>query len=281
MNYIIRSWTILFSEVIWIYFLIAIFTGVEWEQIVFVHPLWWVVAAVTGYACNAILGGRINYILFMFINGLLLIFIVIKNGQIVITEGSIIFTISVSLAVCFTFIRSASFIYKEPTRAQMLMRFEGNVIIYILFSVIFFVNQWENNGFHLAFLFAIFLSLIGMILTLQSNQIDDEEQYVEVHSIGNSRSFNGIISLFFLSITLLCAVLFLPTVRNMLHVAGIASLDMLTRFFKQIYGLIIAFMNLFSSSTTDGELPPQEEVGPIIANEEEHCFFINNFPIFI
>lgn len=264
----------MFSEFIWIYFLIAIFTGVEWDQIVYIYPLWWIIAAIGGYMLNAILGGRINYILLLIINGSILGAITFKNWQIAIQEGSFFYTISTSLAVCFIFIRSASFVYKESTRAQMLLRFEGNVVIYILFSVVFFMNKWDNSGFHLAFLFAIFTSLIGMILTLQREQTDEEEHYVEVHSIGRSGWFTGVISLFFLGITLLCAFLFLPSVRKLLQSIGLASFEGFKRLFEMANGLIVWLMNLIPPSKS-GETAPPSTVGTPVNPEEEEEVLLN------
>ncbi|MCM3716241.1 hypothetical protein [Halalkalibacter oceani] len=222
-----KSLIVLLSEAVWIYYLIVLFTSIEWGSVASFQVSWWLGAAILGYAMTKGLAGRVHYIAVIAIQLPLLLFILWQNWLAAVPQGGWVLGISLSLALLFLYVRSGSFVFFEPKRAHMLRRFEGNIIFYVMFAWIFTYNGWATETFHLLFLASIFLSLLGMVTTLQSDT-QSAGQEVEVRTVGQSRWFHGVLSLFVLSITLLCFVLFLPIIRNGLYALALTGWGWLT-----------------------------------------------------
>ena len=183
---VFKSFIMMFSESIWMYYLIVMFTSVEWNQPIFFDCTWWIVSGALGYTLNALLANKKSHVLLFSANLSVLVFIIIQNWRNVVPQGSWIFGLAVSVGLSVVFIRSSRLITRLPTRYEILRRFEGNVIYYIVFAVVFAVNKWNNEIFHLFFIFAIFSSLIGMILTLQGHEETEGDQKTKIMKVGQS-----------------------------------------------------------------------------------------------
>lgn len=215
----------MFSEVIWIYYTIVMFTSIEWNEPAFFNATWFVIAGIMGYTLNVLLAKRSNHILLFLGNVLVVGLIMIQNWKSVVPEGFWIFGLVVSIGVSFIFIRSTRLVYRLPTRLEILRRFEGSVIYYIIFALIFTTNKWSNNIFHLFFTLAIIGSLMGMVLTLQNHEDVEGNQKTQIIKVGQSGWFAGVVSLLLISIPLLSLTLLLPSINRTLSTFGMGVLE--------------------------------------------------------
>ncbi|NEU29669.1 hypothetical protein GN156_02625 [bacterium LRH843] len=274
MNYISKSFIILFSEAIWIYYVIAMFSSVEMNRAVFVNATWWIVAGIAGYVFNVLLAGKVHYLLLASGNALLLGLFLFQNWNRVDLEGVWILGVILSIAVSFVYVRSASFVYREPTRRQMLHRFEGNVIFYTLLAIVFTSNRWGDELFHITFLSAAFLSLIGMVLTLQHYEKDEGDGTIEVQKVGQSGWFTAVISILLLCVSIVCSLLFLPSIRTALYSVGMGGLGVLKWLSNAALHFISWLISLFPQSEIEGLPPEMTPADPVINGEmiEEPLF---------
>ncbi len=267
-----KSLILLFSEAIWVYYVIAMFASIEMNKPVFVNVTWWCIAAIVGYLFNALLAGKIHYVILLSGNVLFLGGIVFQNIK-AINEGAWLLTVVLSVAVIFVFVRSASFVFRErePNRLQMLQHFEANMIAYAILALIFSTNGWSSEWFHGVFLLAISFTLIGMILTLQNLDQRVEDDEIEVKSVGHSGWFTGVMSGLLLAVALICTLLFLPSIRQALQTVGVSGFQLLKGLGKTVLAWLTWFFGLFTPAETEGPLPemaPPEAMGAEEVGEE-------------
>ncbi|AKL95983.1 hypothetical protein CACET_c25380 [Clostridium aceticum] len=265
-----KSFIMMFSEIIWIYYAIVLFTSVEWRQAAFFDLRWFIVAGITGYVFNRLVAKSRNHV-FLFLGNILAIgFMIVQNWKTVVPEGSWGFGLAVSIGLTLIFARSARLTQKQPTRLEMLRRFEGNIIYYIVFALVFTGNNWRDNTFHLFFIVAIGGSLIGMILTLQSLEDGEGSGKVKVMKVGESGWFAGVVGFLLICIPLFSLILLLPSVNRGLYTlaAGVWERG------KWIALKISSFLNWFFSLFPDSETetiptpPPQQTIIPSEVIEE-------------
>ena len=267
MQRFIKAAIVLFSESIWVYFTLSLFISIEKNETIFVHAMWWFVAGLISYFFNRIIAGKVHYGIILFVNGVLMMFLIYFNWQAAISKAAWGIGIIISIALGFVFVRSAILVYKEPTRLLMLQRFEINIFIYIVIGVIFFLKNWENVFFHPFFLIAIFASLFGMTLTLESHEQTHGKKDVETYRAGNSRGFLSIISLLFTSVIVVCSVMFLPIVREKLQEATFIGLQGITWFFQHVGNFLKWIFSLLDSPESRETLPDMEPEGSISVEE--------------
>jgi len=210
---IYKSFVMIFSEIIWIYYLIVMFTSINLNRVVFFNLNWWLAAGAAGYTLNAVLARKRWRVILFIANIMVLGFLIVQNWRIIVPQGAWKFGLAVSIGLMFIFVRSARLAYKQPTRMEMLQRFEGNVIYYIIFAVVFTLKNWVNETFHIFFIFAIIMSLIGMILTLQSNQGTKENEKIEVLKVGQSVWLIKAVILLLICIPLISLILLIPSIN--------------------------------------------------------------------
>ncbi len=260
MKQFIASAIVLFSESIWIYFVFGLFMSAEWNEPIFVHAVWWLVAGIAGYLINCLFGGKVHYIMTLSLNVFFVIVLIIQNWKASVPEGSWLAGIFFSIAVMYVYVRSASFVYKAATRMQMLQRFECNVFIYVALLFIFTFNNWVNDYFHLAFLGAIFSTLLGMILTLDIHEeIEVENKQIDVQRVGNPSGFIAVITVLFSSVVVISSILFLPAVRDKLQQFAFFGMSGVSWFVHHIWKFFAWLFSLFGTPDVKGTLP---EAGP-------------------
>src|SRR5665648_51063 len=110
-----KSNIIIFSEIIWIYYLIVLFTGGKDKQPNFFDFKWWLIAGFMGYIVNGFLVKKNNYAIMILGNLLILSALVIGNWGNMIFDGNWGIGISVSILIFAIYLRSATMIYKVPT----------------------------------------------------------------------------------------------------------------------------------------------------------------------
>lgn len=273
MRKLAKTFIVLFSEFIWIYYIIPFFTKVKWGDLYFVDFSWWILAIVSGYVINRIFAGKIHYIALIILNIGVLLLIIIQNWLLVLPRDSIIYGVSINIALVFFYLRSANLVFKEPSRMHMLLHFEWNVIIYILLSWVFS----DQEIFHVSFLFAIFISLIGMVFTLEQYGEEKSNVEVEVQKVGNAGWFSAMIALLIAIVTFSSFLLFLPSLRHMLLSLGESSIIGL----KWLWNQVISFLIWLSQFLPETETTPMilEEQNNLQINEEIPEEMIVSVPI--
>lgn len=219
---IYKSFIMIFSETIWIYYLIAMFTSINLNRAVFFDLTWWLAAGATGYTLNAMLARKRWRVLLFIANITVLGFLILQDWRDIVPQGAWEFGIAVSIGLVLIFVRSAGLVYKQPRRTEMLQRFEGNVIYYIIFAVVFTLKNWVNETFHLFFIFAIIMSLIGMILTGQSEQETEESERIEILKVGKSVWMIKATILLLICIPLISLILLIPSINLTLMNLGVS-----------------------------------------------------------
>ncbi len=277
-KYLYQIMIILFSESLWIYYSIVLFTSVEWNQLAFFNVTWWVVAAIIGFTLNAVLA-NVSNIVRLIGNVFFLGFILIQNWRSIIPDDTWVFGVVVSLSIVFIYIHSANFAFHHPKRQQILHRFEANIIFYIVFVVIFTVNQWVNETFHLLFIGAILFSLIGMLLTLSND--DQHSDHVEVRKVGQSSWFTGVVSIFVITLSLICLLFLLNSVQRGLYLMGTTFWDGLKYIGTTILGVITWFFSLLPVNEMEGTLPELEEIQELPGSEQTEEVIIGTISMWL
>jgi len=247
---IYKSFIMVFSETIWIYYLIVMFTSIKLNRVVFFDLTWWLAAGASGYALNAVLAGKSQRVLLFITNIMFLGFLMLQNWRSIVPQGAWKFGLAVSSGLVLIFVRSAGLAYKQPTRSEMLQRFEGNVLYYIVFAIVFTLKNWVNETFHLVFIFAIIMSLIGMILTLQSDQGTQESEKIKILKVGQSVWMIKVVILLLICIPLISLILFIPSINFALMSLGVSGWGAL----KWIILKVLSFLKWLISLTPITEI---------------------------
>jgi len=249
-----KTFVMTLSEVIWVYYTIMLFTSAEWERPVFFSLTWFIVSGVTGYGVNALSAKRIHYVLLFAVNVLVLGFVIFENWRSIVPPGAWGFGLAVSIGLGFIFLRSARLAFHHPVRFEILRCFEGNIIGYSFFVLIFTANKWTNQLFHLIFLCAIVSSLLGMILTLQNHEEADDNQKTKIIKVGQSGWFAGTAAALLILVPIFSLALFLPSVNQALYLTGMTVWNgakwLAVNIGRIIVNLILWFLGLFPESPT-------------------------------
>jgi hypothetical protein len=210
-NHVSKSGIALYTEGLWLYFGLALIAKLEWD-ITATNPLWWILAAIGGFVTCVLLGNHRRNPLWSFTaNSIVLIGILIYHLK-HIPDGYGSYAIAASISISVLYIRSCVLFFVKLTRLQMLLRFEGNLVFYLLFVIIQQFNPFTTPIIHLCFIFAIMFSLVGMVLTLQSKENTSET--METRVVGETRWLSVVIIGCFMFSFIVAALLLLPFVRS-------------------------------------------------------------------
>ncbi|MEL7565682.1 MAG: hypothetical protein AAGU27_12440 [Dehalobacterium sp.] len=252
-----KTFVMTLSEILWVYYTIVMFTSAEWEQPAFFDLTWFIAAGVMGYGVNAIFAKRINYLPLFAVNVLVLGFMILENWRRIVPPGAWGFGLAVSIGLSFIFLRSVRLAFHHPVRLEILHCFEGNIIGYSFFVLIFTANKWPNQMFHLLFMCAIVSSLLGMILTLQNHEEAEDNQKTKIIKVGQSGWFAGTAAALLILVPLFSLALFLPSVNRALYLTGMSVWNGAKWLAVNIGGiianLILWFFGLF----------PETPMGPV------------------
>ncbi len=263
---IYKSFVMIYSEIIWIYYVIVLFTSVEWDQPAFFDLTYLMISGITGYCINVVLLKSSNHVFLFLGNMLIIVFFVIQNWKSVVPQGAWGFGLAVSIGIIFILLRSARLTRHLPTRQEVLRRFEGNIIYYIIFASAFTVKEWASLTFHLFFIFAIASSLIGMVLTLQNHEETESSQNIKIIKAGQSGWFTGIMIVFLMCMPLFSLIFLLPSVNKGLYSLGIGSWRMLKWTGLQI-GLFFKWLFSLFPEPEMGEMPAAPPGQKMITSE--------------
>lgn len=274
MKRLLKAFVVLASESIWAYYVITLFMRLEYNQFFFVDPTWWLIAGVLGFTLNRLLLGRIHYVLLFAINGVVFIVILWRHWLVSVPEGIILFGIFLSFMIAFVYGRSISFLFKMPTRKNILYRFEGNVIFYTVLLFLYVIKGWDQASFHASFLFVIFASLFLLLFTLEDQETSKKE--VAIQRVGQAGILPGVMGLLFLLVLAISSTLFLPAFRSGIQSIVHTSFSSLV----WLYGKLTQFLQWLSTKIEPSEVDDYEqsmgEVDQLPASlKEEPLFEVN------
>ena len=216
-RHVYLSFVIVFSELIWSYYTIALFTSIEWNKPAFFDLKWFFMAMLSGYILNILLTNMKKHGLIFLVNTLTMAILIIQNWRSTVPSGHLGFGIAVSMGIFLVFLRSLVSIYSFPTRIKLLQHFEINIILYIIFAAIFTYHDYAYGIFHIFFILAILNSLLGIVITLQNIEMSEKVKGVKVVKVGHSAWFTGIAIGLFIIIPLLSLIFLLPSISEGLH----------------------------------------------------------------
>ncbi|MEC1720099.1 hypothetical protein P9265_18360 [Schinkia azotoformans] len=256
---ITQSFILLFSEALWMYYVIVLNTSLEWQQVMDLDIKWWIAAWVVGYFLNKTMAGKMSFPILFLTNSIILLFIIVQNWKMAVPEGHLFLGIVLSSAVAFVFLRSAFLNNRIPTRMQMVRHFEGNILLYIIFAICFTANEWmQTDAYHAFFITAIILSLMGIVFSLQSNEKEQIDETMEIRKVGHSTWFTGVITAIFTTIILLSFLFLIPSLRGMLLAITMNSWEALKWGGSTLLKGLTWLISLFPTSETKGTLPMNE-----------------------
>ncbi|WP_284035574.1 hypothetical protein [Neobacillus sp. 114] len=221
MKGILNSFIVVFSEGIWIYYTIVLFTSLEWNKFVSFSAAWWWIAGIAGYFLNVFLSKR-TFLVGVMANLLFMGIVLYQNWKTIsVPDGAWFFGLAISIAAGFIWIRIAGLYDKKPKRRDMLRCFEVNIILYLVFAFTYMKKGWEVDALHVSFILAIAISLIGMILSLQSHAQDDEGYSADIRKVGHAGPLTSLLIAALVSIPFFSLVLLLPGVNKAVISVGV------------------------------------------------------------
>ncbi|WP_134701051.1 DUF4129 domain-containing protein [Ammoniphilus sp. YIM 78166] len=195
----------LYSETVWIYFGLALYAKIEWQITQPLHPGLLAIACLTGFLSQWLLGKWRMW-------NALFVLPILYWGWSSTAHLGFSYAGFVLFTVLFLFVRSSWLAYREPTRNQLLLRLEGNIIWYILFLLVIHAHPEVSERTHLPFVIGILLSLVAMVLTLHPEQT--EQDHIQVRVVGGMTHLTlPLLGIFSLAIVFTLFAL-LPIVRN-------------------------------------------------------------------
>lgn len=242
---------ILFSEIIWLYYVIVIFSRTVGDAPIFFDFTWLIIAGVMGYTMNVLLENKSNDIVKVVINVLVLGVLVLQNWKGVVPQSDGLgFGVGVSIGLVMVYGRSIQLTQRQPKREEVLYHFEGNILFYIVFAVILTLSKWSDGKFHLVFMYTILASLLGMVLTLQNTEDVGENSIIQVMKVGNPGWFAGIIAALLMSIPVFSLLLMIPSVGKVLQLVGVWIVQGLVWVLSKVYQAYIWLASLLPHSET-------------------------------
>ncbi|HHV64192.1 MAG TPA: DUF4129 domain-containing protein [Peptococcaceae bacterium] len=245
-----KRFLMMLSEIIWIYYVIVLFTSVKWNHLFYFDPVCFMAAGVMGCVWNFILRKSNNQILLFTGNILALGILVFLNWLSIVPGGKWVFGIAVSIGLGIIFLRSARLAFRPPLRLEILQHFEVNIVLYLLFALVFTAKEWINGIFHFLFILAILSSLLGMILSLDTHEEYDRNQQIKVLKVGKAGWLAGAASVFFLFIPILTLVFLLPSVQKTLFALVLGFWEGIKWSFQQINKFLMWLASLWPEQET-------------------------------
>lgn len=178
-----RSGIVLFCEAVWLYYAFYFLVNIQWTLAVSPQLFAWFLPAVIAYGINYGLASRNITVIWLFLINVGLLSGCLLAHWTAMYSGHVAYTLALSLAISYLYLRSCMFVFKEPTRLQMVLRFEGNIIYYALFILFTYTQAAVSIHVHLLFFLSVFLSLIGITLSLAGGE---EEKDVETRAVGKA-----------------------------------------------------------------------------------------------
>lgn len=264
-----KSLIILLSEILWIYYLISLFTSIRWNEPVFANIIYWLLAGGIGYILNSILLAKAKIPLLITGNILFSTFILVQNWRQNVPKASLGYGLAMSIGLVTIITRSLSLAHRQPNRRVMLSHFEGNIGAYIILSGIFVIRGWEGDGFHFLFVSAIFLSLMGMMFVLDNYTGEESSYLIETRRVGNSGWFSLIMTLALAIVPLASLALILSPARQTVYIMVASGWEAIKGIFLFLTSIINWFMGLIPDPPIVETIPNDPIQGLALPKQEE------------
>ncbi|WP_142386573.1 hypothetical protein [Bacillus sp. Marseille-P3661] len=270
-KYILKYSITLYCEMIWLYFALIVWSKLEWEvetsplMILFIVPT---ILAVFLYLITRTFI-RNFYVQYSSILIVFFMYIYFLWNQ-VAPHGGLAYELTVCAVAFHLFLRSLYFLNKEPKRINMLIRFEGNIFIYIFLVLFFQANPVLTVNLHIYFFVAIILSLAGMVLTLYPDETsNDGEEDVEIRKVGNVGWLPYAVASVFLIIIASGFLLLLPGVHSVVTSTLLAAWNILLKVGSIIQSVLLWIMSLFPTPDSGGPLEMEPGMAPSMVEGKE------------
>lgn len=269
-----RSGIVLFCESVWLYYVLYFLVSIPWGLEFSPQIIVWLMPAILSYGVNYLLASRNTTLFWLFlINAGLLVGFLFPHWT-VIYKGHLAYTLVLSVAISYLYLRSSMFVNKEPSRLQIILRFEGNIIYYTLFILFMYTQATIPVHAHIFFFLSILLSLIGLILSLAG----EEEKYVETHAVGKAGFLPILMMGILLTGILFSILLLLPAVRQGLWSLSTSIWSAVTWLVSVIHKLMIWFFSLLPEPEPGKQ--PLPETGATFDIPQEFSQMQGELPLF-
>ena len=265
----VQSAIMLGSETAWVYYIIFLFTSAERNQATSYPVIGLLLAGIIGYSINNLLISRFSQQVIFTMNAMVLILLLFYHRTNILTDSTTGLLVAVSIGMAGLYMQGARLVLQAPRRRDVLVHFEGNLVLYTVLAATFSVNEWPASWFHLIFLSAIISSLLSMVLTLHYQTETEENTTVKTIRVGNSGWFLWSISSIFIVIPLLAAFLLVPGVNQSFRSGGLQLWRLITGLGQTMLSILIWLMSLIPHSP-EGELlegSPQASPEPTSLDE--------------
>ena len=250
-----KSLAVLFSEILWIYYLISIFTSIEWDQAVLPEATWLLVAGGIGYIINYLLSKKPIAIILILSNIIFTGFIISYNWKDAVPSGAWGFGLALSVGICIIIARTFSLAWESPTRKVILYHFELNLIFYVIFAGILDIRGWDHGNFHLLFILAILASLTGMLFTLEDYKKDENDYVTEIRKLGESGWFTMAMTVVLMATPIFSLIFLLDPIQKGISRLITSLWTILKQGLFTILILLEKLLELLPSPQTIGKIP--------------------------
>ncbi|RXT03794.1 DUF4129 domain-containing protein [Ammoniphilus sp. CFH 90114] len=265
----------LYSEGIWLYFGLALYAKIEWQRTELFLPWTWLFIGVTGFLIPLLLQKWTQKVSVLFGVSLIALLPQLYGSWKLGIQAGYGYAGLVTFLLFVLYVRSGYLVYHEPTRVQLILRFEGNVILYILFVLFMTVNPDVEQFLHLPFVVGILASLMAIVFTLQPEEAGQES--VQVRTVGSM----GNVAVPMLGVVLLGILFGLSVLMPQVRTGMVGLLTNLAEggvwLGKWALGVITWLLSLVSVTEEMGVLPPAPgQVSP--GNQEGEWVQSLSFP---
>ncbi|RSL35374.1 DUF4129 domain-containing protein [Salibacterium salarium] len=251
---------LLFCDAVWMYFGLQLLSSIIWGQSLTPHPLIWTGAPFLGFIVGLSTTKRREGWIF-FIHCIVLAVILLPHWTLFYVN-ILSYSLVVSVALAYLYIRSSIHVAHKPTRLDMMLRFEGTVVFYCIFVLVNQNQQLYTASFHITFFFTLIMSLLGMMLTLYEKGDVSENGGIETKTAGRSTPLPVIIGGLLGTVAIVSLLLFIPTVQTTFVTVVNAAKNGAIWVSTQLYAAFVWFVNLFPSSNVDDtNLTPPDNPG--------------------
>ena len=274
---LLKSLIVVYSEAIWIYFGLALYAKIEWDITQLPLPYAWISACFLGYAGQFLLTRWVRNTKLKYLFTLVPLFILITFNWHWFSAYDRGYGLAFLLTCVFLYLRSAYYFLKEPTRAQMLLRFEGNVLWYILFVLILKVHPNLETLIHIPFMVGILFSLAGMTLTLHPES--GQKEAIKTKMVGNSWGLLGVVIVVLALGSLLSLLLLVNQVRTGVVTIVFGTWEGVGALGDLVLKAMIWLLSLTSPPEANSELL-QQSVPPSLSVTEAEAVAYIEMPLF-
>ncbi|RSL29985.1 DUF4129 domain-containing protein [Salibacterium salarium] len=250
---------LMFCDAVWLYFILLLITSWLWTETLSSYPLAWIAAPLLGFAVSSSTRTLHKEGWVFFIHCLVLTMVLLPLWTL-FYENIWPYSFLLSMALSYLYIRSSIHVFTKPTRLDMLLRFEGTVVFYLIITLLNQQEQLFSASFHVLFFFTLIMSLLGLMLTLYNGDDTSDSDDMETKTVGRSTPFPVIVGSLLGSVAIVSLLLLIPGVQPAFTAAVNGVKNGAIWVGTHLYTALVWFLNLFPGSNVDDPgLPPSPD----------------------